>query len=794
MPILERWVLDLDSGSLLFIFSETINTSSFDPFTVILSNQSMLEFSSFLILTGGFISENSERVSYNLTTSDLNKIKYISNLCVDTNSCYINLSNYTLNDMNFNQLTPTSLQLYIFIPDTTQPRVISFSLNLNSSILSLSFSETVNASSFIISAIIISDFSGIFHHRLSTSYASGKSSPNQVIQLSNYDINSIKENINFATSRINTFLSVEGYLVADMSGNLVETSLDSSRLECSIFIPDLISPMLVSSHLDMDTGAIHFIFSEPVIASNFRPNEFVIRNNISLSTFYRLSGGYTDVFNRTEVHFYMTDFDLNNIKSDLNLASNISSSYYSYSSQLITDMNFNGVYTVSIHYLNKFSNYSPDITSPRLVSFSINMIQETLELTFNEPVLPKTLNPSRLMLLDPLFITKLPYSLISSFLVNTTVSIIQLVQFGLTDINELKSLEILSPNSISFGVLLFFTQLFVNDTNNNPITSGPIPPIPIICLNEFTEECLNVSLFFTLSFDITLDPYPPTLVRWDLNLTSEEIHLFFSETVIAQSIDISKIRLQDSFNITDSSAPTQFSFTSNTTLTSLNTGPVIILSIGIGDLNDLKAIPTLATCLKDDAYLSLDQGAITDSFNHTNTVITADSALNVTICFRDNISPSLRQFNFYFSDDKPPLILQLIFSETMNSSSLDSTQITFGKQLDFSSDFSSVYSLTENGFSDSLYSNILNISISNSDLTAIRNLNSFLIGIDINKTFLALTATTVKDMQNNFLLPILNTSSLMVSIDCYLRIYIRKVNNFFNMTNPIWGQCLKKVF
>ena len=724
----------------------------------------MPEYSVSLILTGGSISENSPSVYFNLTASDLNRIKLITNLCFDTNSCYIHLSNYTLSDMNSNPLTPVSLQLYLLTPDTTRPRVISFSLNLNSSILSLLFSETVDASSFIISGIIIGDISGLFEHRLSTSYTNGKNSPYQEIHLSNYDINYIKEDIHFATSLNNTFLSVEGYLVADMSGNLVETALNSSRLECSSFVPDFIPPLLVSSHLDMDTGTILFIFSEPVVASNFRPNEFVFRNNISFNSFYRLSGGKTNELNKTEVDFYMTDFDLNNIKSDLNLASNISNSLYSYSSQLITDMNFNGVYAVSNNYLNRFSNYTPDMTSPRLVSFSINLMQENLALTFNEPILPTTLNSSELTLLNPLYNTTSPYKLIASLFLSQTVSVTQLIQLGSSDINELKRLEIFSLHSISSGVLVFFTQFFVNDTNHNRITSGPIPPIPIICLNEFTEECLNVPLFFYISFNITLDPFPPSLVRWDLDLTSEEIHLYFSETVLTESFDISKIRLQDSFDITNSSTLIHFSFTSNTTITSLNNDPLIILAIGIEDLNNLKAIPTLGTCLRDDSYLSLTEGAITDLFNHTNTVISFNSAINVTVCYRDIISPSLKMFNFYLFDGKPPLILQLLFSETINSSSIDFTQITFGTQLDFSSDFNSVYSLT-GGFIGSFYSNNLNISISNVDLSAIRNLNSLLLGIDVNRTFLAITPTTVKDMQNNFILPILNTSSLMVSLD-----------------------------
>ena len=199
--------------------------------------------------------------------------------------------------------------------------------------------------------------------------------------------------------------------------------------------------------------------------------------------------------------------------------------------------------------------------------------------------------------------------------------------------------------------------------------------------------------------------------------------------------------------------------------TSIN-GPNIILRIGINDLNLLKSFPNIGTCLSNDTYLSIAQGAVTDLFNNINAAIPPHSAVEVTKCYPDTIQPFLTSFDLYFNYGKPPLFLRLTFSETINSSSFEPGQLTFGSQANFFSDSNNVITLT-GGATEILNSNILNVSILESDLLAIRNLNAVFLGIDRNRTFLALTNSTVEDMQGNSNIPISNSSALMVSICCY---------------------------
>ncbi|KAI6655294.1 hypothetical protein LOD99_2129 [Oopsacas minuta] len=756
-PIFEKWQFDLDSGSLQFFFDETIDTSTFKPSTIFLSDQSNLTLSSYVVIDidGGSISANSATFSFNLSLPDLNEIKMLPNLCFTVEFCFIHLSNIT--DMNSNLLSPITLQSSEIAPDITNPKLNSFSLDMNSSILTLFFSETVNSTSFQFDGIILGDLNGIFEHRLNSGSSSQIYSPIQEVLLSDYDVNLIKENTHFGTSVFDTFLRIDSFLIRDMSGNYVDMIINSSRLQCADYIPDEIPPVILSTHLDMNTGTIQFIFSEPVIVYSFRPIEFVFQNDDTIRSTYRLTSGQTTTRNWTHIEFDISLFDLNNIKRDTMLASNLSNSYYTYGPQLVSDVNLNRIFPSS-NYSFRFSNYTPDTTSPRLISFSIDLMKDYLLLSFNEPVIPMSLDPTELTIIHPLYHNN-SYSLASSVLLNSTVSTEQIISLVESDRNQLKRMQILSPLTASNSVLLFHTQFFVNDTNNNRISSGPVPPIPILCLNIFSENC---SQFFYSALNFTVDTNPPFLTKWDLNLTSEEIHLFFSDAILAESFNISNILLQNTANFTNTSSSLQFSFSTDTTVSSLENGPDITLRIGINDLNKLKSITNIGTCLSNDSYLSLAQGAITDLFDNVNTAVPNYSALMVTICFPDITPPYLTQFNLFFTGGKPPLFLQLIFSETINTSSLNPTQFTFGTQTNFSSDYNSVYTLTGGSF-DIFNSDNINISVIDSDLSAIRDLNLFSLGIDRTKTFLAFTSALVNDMQNNNIIPISNTSALMIT-------------------------------
>jgi hypothetical protein len=113
---------------------------------------------------------NSVRLEIQLSSEDRNAISVDTKLCVDQRSCWLRLENWTIKDMNGNQVVqipewneqyatlpvnkggrndPTLLQ-YLrcdsYIADKTPPELLSFSLDINNQLLQLHFSEAVDAS------------------------------------------------------------------------------------------------------------------------------------------------------------------------------------------------------------------------------------------------------------------------------------------------------------------------------------------------------------------------------------------------------------------------------------------------------------------------------------------------------------------------------------------------------------------------------------------------------------------------------------------------------------------------
>jgi len=101
------------------------------------------------------------------TRDELNEIKRIQ-VCQDNLTCYLyfpqaNTLDITVRDIAGNPVSPIPFflgrQVSNFVPDTTPPRLESFSVfDLNSGVVTLNFDETINASSIMLSAARLQDW------------------------------------------------------------------------------------------------------------------------------------------------------------------------------------------------------------------------------------------------------------------------------------------------------------------------------------------------------------------------------------------------------------------------------------------------------------------------------------------------------------------------------------------------------------------------------------------------------------------------------------------------------------
>ena len=167
-PELLRFDLNMDTRDLILYFSETVNVETLNISAITLqSTQELVEGATeYFTLTnlpqpfGSYSpSENGPTLLVKIGEYDANQIKYLTQLAQDTNSTYISLTTFTIEDMNGNLLVPISdenaTQITTYLPDVTGPVLRDFSLNLTAERLVLTFDETVDFRSIIPALITI---------------------------------------------------------------------------------------------------------------------------------------------------------------------------------------------------------------------------------------------------------------------------------------------------------------------------------------------------------------------------------------------------------------------------------------------------------------------------------------------------------------------------------------------------------------------------------------------------------------------------------------------------------------
>ena len=114
-----------------------------------------------------------------------------------------------------------------FTPDTTDPELENFDLNLNSGVLTLYFSETVNVQSLDVRHIAIqsaNDTSDV-SVSLRDSRSLSQNLPIIDITLSDNDLNNIKADSMLAVSNTTTYLTIIPLAIQDMAGRQVIANL-----------------------------------------------------------------------------------------------------------------------------------------------------------------------------------------------------------------------------------------------------------------------------------------------------------------------------------------------------------------------------------------------------------------------------------------------------------------------------------------------------------------------------------------------------------------------------------------
>ena len=650
-PTLERWTLNMDQSQLILTFSEVVDILTLDVTRIRLQpvQDTVLGYS----LTGydQLIPTDAERVvAIQMSRADSNAIKLDTSLGTGNDDSYLSLEFETVDDMNSNSIvaiqTSNALQVADYFVDNTDPQIESFDLDLNQGLLSLHFDETIIASTFNVSELTLVDryMQPRVSYTLSNSLHTTEDSDQIVVALSKADLDSITAQTTLATGSSSTFLTATVYTVRDKTQNRLKEIPATSATNVNSFIQDGINPVLESFSLDVSNAELSLTFSESVLATSLMPHEITLLSSSNGGTSLLLTGGtLASTEAGTSITLILNEEDLNELKLDTGLGTTVDNTFITLTSSAVSDPASNLVTPVNALQATRVVQ---DNVAPSLESFSLDLDQRTLSLTFDEPILAGSFSIVGISLQDDSTMPTQVVSLTRFSTIPTTSNGLQfLIELSDTDFNALTaSFPLATMETNAFITLLEGT---VKDMQGNNIEEIP------------ADNALHVTSHEE-------DRMQPTFSSFDFDLNLGILTIVFSESVNVSSFDPTQITLQSS-----SSSPSNF-FTLTGGLVTQDASTTIDVDLVVDDLNILKQMVDLAST-STNTYISFSSRLVKDMNRNSVKAVGMQEAELVNSFTEDENSPRLLTFSMDFDRG----IVTIVFDETVNLSTVNPSAITF---------------------------------------------------------------------------------------------------------------------
>ena len=713
-PELLSFDLDLTQDVLILTFSEPVDTATFNSSAAVIQSASSNPVAS-LTLTMQSMPQSSivAMVVVVELNEDANLLKALSLLATSSVNTYLSISLLVM-DINGNHIVPifqsNAIAVSAYTPDTIVPEVVSFDLDLNTVVLTLVFSEPVQASSFVPSKTVIqSSPSGSLLYPLSEqSTAQGGNAVILTISLGIEDSNGLKLMDNLATSGNDTFLSCSEGLVADTNGNPSAPIDSSTALQVNTYTPDTSGPIVILFDLDLDGNVLALKFSEPVRIDSFTPSEIVLLSSLDVSAAsVQLSEQSVPQASNPDTVVIHLNRDAQNLKINTLLATSSLNTFLSFTENMVTDTSGNSVVPIPSSSALMASNYTEDTTRPMLQSFILDLDSNQLVFNFTEPVLVNMINSSALILSNHPEAPTVQITEIEIVVLNSNSDTVNVSIVG-------EALCLIKANS-AIGNDGTDTILSVQggaffDTNGNPVTDQTIPGT------------------------VVGDESSPSVASFLMDMDNGLIELTFDD-----AIDVDSQSVSGAVAIQRAPSDANPYILQGGIVTGGVCSMVVTIHLLQPDLNALKTTPNLAVT-SSNTFIVINDTAFRDLIGNYITAVGNGQALAASIYIRDTTVPILETFDLDLNVGE----LILTFDEPVNVSSINIT--AFSLRWNQGDGSTVTYTLT-GGSIISTDTDRPTIYLTLSDLSQIKCLND--VRVDANNTHLQATLGTVFDTTGN---------------------------------------------
>ena len=663
-PVLIEFNVDIGARVITLVFDEFINASIFSPTNLTLINSTLsLPASSFFRLTtsSSVSSAGENNITISIGEDDFHFILNNVYLATSSANTFVLLAGGAVLDLAGNPILPIELPnpfpVTNFNLDIQPPFLREYSLDMNTGILSMTFSEAINKVSLDVSGITIhsteSSEPGRESFTLTIFDQVNSSQPNILeITLATVDVNGIKALTSLAVTQNSTFISLTSSVISDTVNNPLSYIPETRAVRASEYTADSNRPALIQFTFDLDEGRLILKFNETVDISTVQLSQLVLQSTpFTASVHVHLAMTSILGADTASLDILIDKDDLNEIKR-LPVCTSLLDCYLSFPETILNDTSGNRVVEVTHNEAVLVANFIPDSTPPQLEAFSVFDFDEGfITLNFSETVNLTSFQVTEIRLQDLPDTPLVQYTLTNGIFSHYNKDTIT-INFTTLDLNAIKAQDGLCGQS-RFQCWIRFSSTLVSDMAGNLIT-------PIVDADLASVD----SLLETPSFHVR-DTTSPQLVDFDLDLTFGNISLSFDETVDVDSFRPQFITIQDAINATQS-----YTISSSNNIPVGLRSPSFSFSLLTNDILQLQANIHLATN-KENTYLAFTSSMITDTSN--NPVVAAlgrENPVQVDQYTRDSINPSLTAF---LRLDMNLESVQLEFSKPMND-----TNINFG--------------------------------------------------------------------------------------------------------------------
>ena len=629
-PQVQLFSVDLNIGNLVIRFNEVVLDTTFTASEVTLLNAASGSISLSLSNATSFVrSATGDEIRIFFTLTDLNRLKRSSSY-TSGNDSFLSLTTATLSDTSGNILVSilpmNAVQVSMYIEDVTGPVLTSFDLfNIDNGTFIISFDEPIDVASTQLDLITFLSGPGSLNAFTLTGglveYLD-ECGLALVVTLSNADRTRLKLLSGLATSDNSTYIAVESGAVQDTAGNanVPISAAEPLQLSPGNFVLDTSPAMLSSFDLDLDGGVLTLSFTDVIVVSSIDLTQLTLQSSQqNASVFQNLRSGTSSSTDSDTIAVLLSEVDLNALKINLELAIDVATTFVSFTSDFVLDIEGRNVIEVPSNASIPVGVFTPDTTSPLLVSFSLDMNTGVVEFTFSEPVYNNSISTVNIAFQNGQTANS------SLALGEATVETDELATLTVTVALTFGSLNMLKSTANLATALtdsyINITSAFATDTNGNSI-----------------EPTVQIAAVYVP------DTVPPELLYFNINLTlspfTSTLRMKFSEAVQFSSA----VQTSISFRSSRSSGAIMLQLTpqDQVSLLALDEIQIVIASVSASLLND----PMIGASV-DTLFLSLSGGAVSDFSNIPAVEIPPESALRVSL---------LCKFTFIVVLTKPQLI------------------------------------------------------------------------------------------------------------------------------------------